>query len=114
MASSNLWLGNDIKSVAVMSDMHLGASNCVLDGTPDPLDENGKFSRFLEKEIGKTDAFILLGDVYELALATYDKPYRAPRSSSRPSRGSASRASSWSRAITITMSGRSLAIRWRS
>jgi predicted phosphodiesterase len=73
MASSNLWLGNDIKSVAVMSDMHLGASNCVLDGTPDPLDENGKFSRFLEKEIGKTDAFILLGDVYELALATYDK-----------------------------------------
>lgn len=73
MSGTNLWLGSDVNSVAVMSDVHLGASNCVLNDLPDPLDDGGVFQGFLEREIGKVDAFVLLGDIYELALSTYDK-----------------------------------------
>ncbi|MEZ4400862.1 MAG: metallophosphoesterase [Kofleriaceae bacterium] len=68
-----------------MSDLHLGAFGIagrgasvldVKDGR-DPMGPDGPFERFLRDHVGRHDAVILLGDILELALATYDQT--APR-----------------------------------
>jgi predicted phosphodiesterase len=59
----------DAATIAVMSDLHMGAGNCVLDqGDPDNV---GGLTRFLADNGVDVDTFVLLGDVFDLALATY-------------------------------------------
>ncbi|HEY4239143.1 MAG TPA: metallophosphoesterase [Kofleriaceae bacterium] len=62
-----------VKSVAVMSDVHLGAGE--VDKTPGKcvLDEPGqlkRFSDFLRDRVGPVDALIFNGDLFDFALAT--------------------------------------------
>ncbi|MGD0839028.1 MAG: metallophosphoesterase [Polyangia bacterium] len=64
--------------IAVMSDVHLAAGDCVLD-RPDQ-DGIGGLTRFLDENGVKVDVFVLLGDVFDLAMATYsDTTRRAKR-----------------------------------
>jgi hypothetical protein len=56
----------NVRSVAVLSDIHLGASNCVL-GEGSTLT---RFSAFLEANDVNVDAFVFNGDMCDFALAT--------------------------------------------
>jgi len=59
----------EANSVAVLSDTHLAAGNCVLDLKHE--DGMGGLTRFLQENRIDVDVFILMGDIFDLALATY-------------------------------------------
>lgn len=63
-------------SVAVISDVHVGSGDCVLD------DGDGGYQAlrlFLHDNDVKVDTFILLGDIFDLALARYDETVKSAR-----------------------------------
>lgn len=85
LPATTVWIPEGVASVAVLSDLHLGAFGFagrgasvldVKDGR-DPMGPGGPFERFLRDQVGRHDAVILLGDILELALATFDQT--APR-----------------------------------
>ena len=63
------------KTVAVMSDLHLGASNCVL-GEAGQLD---RLSALLDRHAVKVDVLVLNGDMCDFALATMQETIGAAR-----------------------------------
>lgn len=83
--AATVWIPDGTASIAVLSDLHLGAFGIVGRGASvldvkdgrDPMGPNGPFERFLRDQVGRHDAVVLLGDILELALATYDQT--APR-----------------------------------
>jgi len=65
--------------IAVVSDMHLGDDLCVLvspDSAPGELPGPGPGYAALRRAVGQVDYLILLGDILDLSVTSYEEAYR--------------------------------------